>query len=701
MSCSVCSSKLPKDDHKYLRWTCCGHAIHKQCTESETLKDYSSNNNCCPFCKSIYVAPKSQNSLNRVLNWVQKGEAWAMCMLGEKYEHGGEGVAQSYEQAATYYQAAASLGYATAQFNMGSLYYDGEGVNQSYERAELLWEMAVLQGVDDAKYNLSELFSTRRQSLPTNKKKPRRSIILHTPPLIELKSSQEKQKLKRNSKNQSLDTRIIDLLQQLKGSNEELSQLKASLSSNANKQKEEMKRIKTQHIQKIQELHDRINKLTQNNAAVKEENMELQKQMLNSNEEEEEIHIFDSVQDIIDVTQVTQETEKVVTQVRVTSEKQKVVIFMSKINAFIIKNKLSMQKIFEEIDTSGNNMLDVIEFRLGLRNILKQVDSTLTKEDYISYVIQLFNRCDKDGSLEIDYHEFEIELQNAAIEFPVEMKDIPEIDQSKKEIQHFQSNNTTAINECSICHEELPKLNSKLTRMTCCGEALHLSCYDQLRSKNRMYRKACPLCNELYPTTPKQRTKRLFKFVDGQQAWAEGMLGQKYRDGIGVHQSYKRAIELYHLAVLHGDAEAQLNLGYLYERGQGGLVQSEKKANELYVLAADQGHSTAQYNLGIKFTKMEGAMGLAKAWLLRAANNAQEYAIVALRHIDKMNGVTISAEHKEVVPTICAYCLKSKNLIPCTGCGCVFYCNNKFCENRYRKLGNHAQEICLMLQDKS
>ena len=46
-----------------------------------------------------------------------------------------------------------------------------------------------------------------------------------------------------------------------------------------------------------------------------------------------------------------------------------------------------------------------------------------------------------------------------------------------------------------------------------------------------------------------------------------------------------------------GDAEAQFNLGYRYEVGDG-VPQDFQKALEWYLVSADQGHAGAQYFLG-------------------------------------------------------------------------------------------------------
>ena len=54
-----------------------------------------------------------------------------------------------------------------------------------------------------------------------------------------------------------------------------------------------------------------------------------------------------------------------------------------------------------------------------------------------------------------------------------------------------------------------------------------------------------------------------------------------------------------------GDAAAQLNLGFSYERGLG-VPQNYKEAVRWYLAAAEQGHSKAQYNLAAMYAHGNG-----------------------------------------------------------------------------------------------
>jgi len=50
----------------------------------------------------------------------------------------------------------------------------------------------------------------------------------------------------------------------------------------------------------------------------------------------------------------------------------------------------------------------------------------------------------------------------------------------------------------------------------------------------------------------------------------------------------------------YGDAAAQFNLGFMYDKGQG-VPEDYKEAVKWWRLAADQGYALAQYNLGMKY----------------------------------------------------------------------------------------------------
>ncbi len=70
-----------------------------------------------------------------------------------------------------------------------------------------------------------------------------------------------------------------------------------------------------------------------------------------------------------------------------------------------------------------------------------------------------------------------------------------------------------------------------------------------------------------------------------------------------------------------GDAEAQLNLGFIYDNGQG-VLQNHTKAVRWYEKAAKQGHAKAQYYLGNIYSNGQGTpqnYATAVEWYEKAA----------------------------------------------------------------------------------
>ena len=70
--------------------------------------------------------------------------------------------------------------------------------------------------------------------------------------------------------------------------------------------------------------------------------------------------------------------------------------------------------------------------------------------------------------------------------------------------------------------------------------------------------------------------------------------------GVDAYQAgdYATALKEFKLLAEQGDADAQFNLGVMYEDGQG-VTQDYKKALKWYRLAAEQGDATAGHQLGV------------------------------------------------------------------------------------------------------
>jgi len=144
--------------------------------------------------------------------------------------------------------------------------------------------------------------------------------------------------------------------------------------------------------------------------------------------------------------------------------------------------------------------------------------------------------------------------------------------------------------ECSICLDDLRKYgDSKFSRPPCCGKGMHNKCRDGMWASSMSFKQKsqCVMCRTKYPTSVEEELEQLRPWVEKGKAWAQSMLGQRYRDGNGVDQSHQQAKELFELSASQGNISAQYNLGSMYHDGQG-VDQSYERAAEYFGAAARQ-----------------------------------------------------------------------------------------------------------------
>jgi TPR repeat protein len=99
---------------------------------------------------------------------------------------------------------------------------------------------------------------------------------------------------------------------------------------------------------------------------------------------------------------------------------------------------------------------------------------------------------------------------------------------------------------------------------------------------------------------------RSFKpLADEGIAEAQNNLGFLFQNGLGVRRNYNTAIKWYQSAADQGLAEAEHNLGILNYRGHG-LAQSYQIARRWFKKSADKGLRDSHYMLGLMFYKGEG-----------------------------------------------------------------------------------------------
>jgi hypothetical protein len=103
-----------------------------------------------------------------------------------------------------------------------------------------------------------------------------------------------------------------------------------------------------------------------------------------------------------------------------------------------------------------------------------------------------------------------------------------------------------------------------------------------------------------------------------------------FEDALAAYErnDYAEAVKWYRLAADQGDAQAQSNLGFMYDNGRG-VAQDFAEAVKWYWLAADQGHAPAQFNLGVKYKNGQGVtqdFAEAVKWFRLAADQGDAQA---------------------------------------------------------------------------
>ena len=82
-----------------------------------------------------------------------------------------------------------------------------------------------------------------------------------------------------------------------------------------------------------------------------------------------------------------------------------------------------------------------------------------------------------------------------------------------------------------------------------------------------------------------------------------------FEKGLDAYDSgdYATALREWKPLAEQGNADAQYNLGLMYDNGTG-VPQDYKTAVKWYRLSAEQGHADAQYNLGVMYAKGQGVI---------------------------------------------------------------------------------------------
>ena len=144
-------------------------------------------------------------------------------------------------------------------------------------------------------------------------------------------------------------------------------------------------------------------------------------------------------------------------------------------------------------------------------------------------------------------------------------------------------------NECAICLEDLDDPEFGPAQILDCTHRFHRACVEELR--NRGVQQACPMCRAKLPDSAEKMfddactiyvpiERRVSRAMDG--SW--GPLSRRQQ------RQMDEVVRLWEGAAEQGHAEAQYNLGVMYDHGHGVDV-NYKKAIEWFEKAAEQGHA--------------------------------------------------------------------------------------------------------------
>jgi hypothetical protein len=140
-------------------------------------------------------------------------------------------------------------------------------------------------------------------------------------------------------------------------------------------------------------------------------------------------------------------------------------------------------------------------------------------------------------------------------------------------------------------------------------------------------------CSRNYAYQPQVSRQQLSKDFDMRKANARLDLEQGC--DFEARGQFSSAIKSYLKAAKHGNVEAQVNLGNLYDEGKG-CRQSAESAVHWYKRAVRSGSAEAAYNLGVHYQR-RGISRWAVYWFKRAAHLGDQDAKGELRKIVKKN----------------------------------------------------------------
>ena len=150
--------------------------------------------------------------------------------------------------------------------------------------------------------------------------------------------------------------------------------------------------------------------------------------------------------------------------------------------------------------------------------------------------------------------------------------------------------------------------------------------------------------------------------ADSGDADAQLKLCLMYQRGRGAPRDDRLAFDWCRKAAVQGDAEAQFNLGYMYGTGRG-VMENERLSVEWFRKAAEQGHAHAQGMLGNSYKYGLGGVpsNLVVAYALYniAAANGSETSAINRKALES----TLSAQELSTAKRLSTTLANSKSLL--------------------------------------
>ena len=173
--------------------------------------------------------------------------------------------------------------------------------------------------------------------------------------------------------------------------------------------------------------------------------------------------------------------------------------------------------------------------------------------------------------------------------------------------------------DCPICFERLPYLNTGSSYYSCCGKVLCSGCIDAPLyddQGNKLDNEKCPFCRVPWPESEEEAVERLKERMEIRDPMAIFNMGCYYRVGVnGFPRDYTKALELWHQAADLGCAGAYNNIGCAYDIGEGVEVD-KKKAKHYLELAAMAGDVAARNNLAVNEVRTGNMDRALKHWII-------------------------------------------------------------------------------------